>query len=789
MVMLKSMSLARALCLGLVSLVLLASSAAAPTMAGATTRVAFSPGDGFATATLDAAGYRIVDTADGQRLEGLEGEGTGFLLKPGCPLLPAEKVLLLLPPGARFETADVIATETSRIPGTYRLEPAPPLLPLAGPGASRAQTWEALKAWHLDRRAVYELDDAYPREIVKVTGSGTLRQYSYIAVSFCPFTYHPRSGRLYRHAGVQLRLAYTIPAEGSAEARRVQHLLHDRVATLRAQRLFANYEQMKEQYLPAEEAPARTRTTHDYVIVTTTDLAPAILASGFVAHKTALGHEVRIVLTTSAEIVSQPGGDLAEQIRNFLRAYYGAWGIEYVLLVGDYATIPMRYCFANPSDHSHDPMNYYAPGGSVPTDYYYADLSYTDAVSWDLDGDGYHGEYGQDAPDLMAEVSVGRIPTSDSARITYTLDKLVRTEQDMGAWKSRALHGGAILFYENQDYMGIPFRDGAVCMDLIETDLLSGWTVSHYSEQAGLSPSTYAWPAITGEAFTADWRGGQYGVVNWAGHGSPDGAWRVVWTWDDGDGVCETDGSDGMESLPFIFDWCDVDDDYPSIVFAVSCNVGYPEPNGLGNLGIDLLTDPERGAAAGVASASRVAAVCGDWPATPGGAESMCYEFNRFFIAGPTGPARLGDAFYESKYYCHVNYGWDHYFQYWNMYDYNLYGDPAMERVESVSAVGAGDEAVAVGPGMALRNHPNPFNPRTNIHYRLAVASSVRLSIFDARGRLVRVLVDEEAQPAGDRVAMWDGLDDGGRSVPSGVYFCRLWADGRVQQRKVMLLR
>jgi len=115
MVMLKSMSLARALCLGLVSLVLLASSAAAPTMAGATTRVAFSPGDGFATATLDAAGYRIVDTADGQRLEGLEGEGTGFLLKPGCPLLPAEKVLLLLPPGARFETADVIATETSRI--------------------------------------------------------------------------------------------------------------------------------------------------------------------------------------------------------------------------------------------------------------------------------------------------------------------------------------------------------------------------------------------------------------------------------------------------------------------------------------------------------------------------------------------------------------------------------------------------------------------------------------------------------------------------------------------------
>jgi hypothetical protein len=750
------------------------------------TRLDFSLGVGFVTAAIHAGSYPLVDTPDGSSFENLDaGEGS-FWLKPGCPLLPAENVLLLLPPGARFESVDAVVTGSSQLPSSYWLKSAPPLLPLAGSSHSREMTQQIMEEWEQQRRAIYSQDEAYPHEVVQVIGSGTLRQYSYVAISFCPFTYHPRSGRLYRHSGVQLHLKYDIPAEGSAQSQEIRDLLNDTAATARAERLFANYEQMREQYLPTEAAPAKGRATHDYVIVTTTELLPAVLASDFVAHKTALGFTVRIVQTSDAQIATQPGGDLAEQIRNFLRAYYAVWGIEYVLLVGDYTSIPMRYCFADPDDHSHDPLSYPNPGGSVPTDHYYADLSYADDVSWDADGDGYYGEYEQDTPDLLAEVSVGRIPTSDSARITYTLDKLVRVEQDTGGWKSQALHGGAILFFENQDYMGIPFRDGAVCLDLIETNLLTGWPVSRYSEQAGLSPSTYPWPAITEEAFTSDWRGGQYGVVNWAGHGSPDAAWRTVWTWDDGDGVFETDGSDGVESLAFIGEWCDVDDDYPSIVFAVSCNVGFPEPNGRGNLGVDLLTDPTLGAAAGVVSSTRIAAVTGDWPATLGGAESMCYEFNRYFIAGPTGPAKLGDAFYDSKYFCHFYYGWQHYLQYWNMYDYNLYGDPAMERVLTITAV----ETANVGRTVpSLWNQPNPFNPRTNIHYRLVTSSLVRLSIYDVRGRQVRVLLRDTVQSPGNQVAVWDGLDDAGRQLPSGTYFCYLKTSEVTRTVKLTLVR
>jgi len=195
-----------------------------------------------------------------------------------------------------------------------------------------------------------------------------------------------------------------------------------------------------------------------------------------------------------------------------------------------------------------------------------------------------------------------------------------------------------------------------------------------------LQPSTYPWPQLTLQAFINDWRNGTYGIVNWAGHGWPDGVARTIWSWDDGDGVPETDGSDNIWSDYFISDHPALfEDDYPSIVCAVSCDVGYPDPNPYGNIGINLLTDPAAGAAAGIVSSSRYAAVSGDWLASPGGAESLCYEFNRYLIAPPGGLRTLGAALYESKFYSHVHYGWDRHYEYRNMYNYNLYGDPSMD--------------------------------------------------------------------------------------------------------------
>jgi hypothetical protein len=87
-----------------------------------------------------------------------------------------------------------------------------------------------------------------------------------------------------------------------------------------------------------------------------------------------------------------------------------------------------------------------------------------------------------------------------------------------------------------------------------------------------------------------------------------------------------------------------------------------------------------------------------------------------------------------------------------------------------------------------LAASPNPFNPRTTIAYELATAVRCRLAIHDLRGRLVRTLVDG-SRPAGRHEVVFDGLDDAGRSLPSGVYLARLIAGDRQDRTRLTLVR
>ena len=220
-----------------------------------------------------------------------------------------------------------------------------------------------------------------------------------------------------------------------------------------------------------------------YLILTTESIANAVRSSNFMSWKQSVGYTIRFVNITDSIIQNQPGNDLQEQIRNFLREYYSLWNIHFLLIIGDINTVPMRYCYPNPENHEFDIFDF--TSGEVPTDYYYADLSSSDEESWDLDGDGFYGEYTQDQPDFVAEIYVGRIPINDISNIQYTLNKIVEYEEDTGSWKHNALHAGAFFYFSNeiQDDDGM---DGAVLSYYIENDLMDGWVISHYSEQQGL---------------------------------------------------------------------------------------------------------------------------------------------------------------------------------------------------------------------------------------------------------------------------------------------------------------
>jgi hypothetical protein len=133
----------------------------------------------------------------------------------------------------------------------------------------------------------------------------------------------------------------------------------------------------------------------------------------------------------------------------------------------------------------------------------------------------------------------------------------------------------------------------------------------------------------------------------------------------------------------------------------------------------------------------------------------------------------------------------------------------AIEKLEAVSLDKEGQQVLeslkrliakqsrtadAVGLSTALfQNFPNPFNPETWIPFELAQDAKVTISIYNVKGQLIRTL-DLSNQKAGfyvrkDRAAYWDGRDDKGEKVASGVYFYTLRAGDFTATRKMVIMK
>ena len=86
------------------------------------------------------------------------------------------------------------------------------------------------------------------------------------------------------------------------------------------------------------------------------------------------------------------------------------------------------------------------------------------------------------------------------------------------------------------------------------------------------------------------------------------------------------------------------------------------------------------------------------------------------------------------------------------------------------------------------QNYPNPFNGRTAIRYFLPRDNRVELALYNLAGQKVATLVDG-MRPAASHTVRWDGRDDAGAALASGVYLYRLQAGGREETRKLLLLK
>jgi len=86
-----------------------------------------------------------------------------------------------------------------------------------------------------------------------------------------------------------------------------------------------------------------------------------------------------------------------------------------------------------------------------------------------------------------------------------------------------------------------------------------------------------------------------------------------------------------------------------------------------------------------------------------------------------------------------------------------------------------------------LQNYPNPFNPETYISFALPVASPVDLKVYNVAGQLVKSLADGEQMSAGLHMVRWDGTNNNGEKVASGIYFYKISA-GDFQATKKMVV-
>ncbi len=107
------------------------------------------------------------------------------------------------------------------------------------------------------------------------------------------------------------------------------------------------------------------------------------------------------------------------------------------------------------------------------------------------------------------------------------------------------------------------------------------------------------------------------------------------------------------------------------------------------------------------------------------------------------------------------------------------------DKIEEFASSGSGIQPEAY---KLDQNYPNPFNPETMIRYSLAKAGFVRLSIYNLSGQEIRTLVNDTKQ-AGSHESTWDGKNDSGQPVPSGLYFYHLHSGLVEKKMKAILVR
>ncbi len=384
----------------------------------------------------------------------------------GEPMLPWNKVALMLPPGESAESIELVEEHETAIPGSFMLCPQQAVQPTSAGSPGEFQ----------QNKTVYLQDKSYP---ARATGHLMTQYLQGVAFALCTFTpvkYNPARKTLSYFTKVTVRII-------TRSDTRAQHALNNMPAdetTLGIIKRFAMNPEMLQQY-PQRRAPL---TNYQYLVISPVsfknEFQPLISMYG------AMGISVRVITTDS--ISSTTGGyDLQEKIRNFIISQKQIFGIQYVLLAGNPPLLPFRgfYCYVNSGGMPYTDSN-------IPSDLYYSALDGT----FDANGNHIYAEVA-DNPDLLPDIAVARFTVNDTAELHRMIRKSIsyQTNPVLGEF-SKPLLAGEYLY-------GNPLTYGSDYMELLVNDHNDNGYFTHGIPAAGNSiEKLYDTPAWSWSAET-----------------------------------------------------------------------------------------------------------------------------------------------------------------------------------------------------------------------------------------------------------------------------------------------
>ncbi|MCX6304181.1 MAG: C25 family cysteine peptidase [Bacteroidetes bacterium] len=335
----------------------------------------------FSQVTVSQNGKYQSVTLDNTMLAGLNGE----------PMLPYHQIAMMLPPGEKAVSVNIVGEALTAIPGSYDLFPQQLMQPLSkGPDGK-----------FIKNETVYSSSANYPVSPAGTLINSYLNGYAFALSTFTPVVYNPAKKTISYYQKVTVQIT-TRPDVNAALA--LKNLTSSANALKRV-RLFAQNPEMMGQY-PAKGA---LKTGYNILIIT-----PAQFQAGFqdlVNYYNIRGQASQIATTEA--IAGMTGQDLQEKMRNYIISEYQANGIDQVILGGDVEVIPYRgfYCYVISGSGYED--------NNIPADIYFSALD----GNWNTNGDSKWGEPGED--DLLPELSVGRMSFSNTAEQANMVHKSV----------------------------------------------------------------------------------------------------------------------------------------------------------------------------------------------------------------------------------------------------------------------------------------------------------------------------------------------------------------------------